>query len=112
VFYKEAREKRQATESAKHDVAPHLVTGIYCCSGPEVEVEAEPPARLNTTVVHTDIESKEAHVAACALALETAQKDLARHKQTSTQGDRLSSSQSSCRQITTNVKGIWTTTFR
>jgi hypothetical protein len=82
AFYKEAREKRQATESAKHDVAPHLVTGIYCCLGPEVEVEAEPPARLNTTVVHTDIESKEAHVAACALALETAQKDLARHKQT------------------------------
>jgi hypothetical protein len=82
AFYKDAREKWQVTESAKHDIAPHLVAGIYCCLAPEVEVEAEPPTRLNTTVVHTDIESKEAYIAACTLALETAQKDLVRHKQT------------------------------
>jgi hypothetical protein len=81
AFYKEAREKRLATESPQHDPPPHIVAGMYCCSGPEVEVEEETPARLNTTVVHADLQAKEAYVAACALALETAQKDLARHKQ-------------------------------
>jgi hypothetical protein len=109
ALYKEAREKHQATKSAKHDVAPHLVTGIYCCSGPEVEVEAEPPAHLNTMVVHTDIETKEAYITACALALETAQKDLARHKQT-IRPEEIVSPQ--VKAVTTNVERIQTTMLR
>jgi hypothetical protein len=81
IYYKEARERRQSSEPVTRDSPPHIIAGIYCCSGPEIEVETESPARLNTTtVLSADLQAKEVERAAYALGYETARKEFAKQK--------------------------------